>query len=162
MEVIYSIFVPLFDYDYITSFSTVKPRVLKICEHSCHNLLTRTIKASAHTKREPSTHSTPSQLSTKCRQLEKPKWKLPKKFPFWHRLNVKGGIPSPSPLHNPPMRVQAWQHRFVYRLEATCGRLRLSLPVTAAIVSLQDSSFNPTMPAAMRATQRPWGRVMLS
>ena len=28
MEVIYSIFVPLFDYDYITSFSTVKPRVL--------------------------------------------------------------------------------------------------------------------------------------
>ena len=44
-------------------------------------------------------------LSTKCRQLEKPKWKLPKKFPFWHRLNVKGGIPSP--LHNPPMRVQA-------------------------------------------------------
>ena len=28
MEVIYSIFVPLFDYDYITSFSTVKSRVL--------------------------------------------------------------------------------------------------------------------------------------
>ncbi len=28
MEVIYSIFVPLFDYDYITIFSTVKPRVL--------------------------------------------------------------------------------------------------------------------------------------
>ena len=30
MEVIYSIFVPLFDYDYSTSFSTVKPRVLII------------------------------------------------------------------------------------------------------------------------------------
>ena len=28
MEVIYSIFVPLFDYDYITIFSTVKQRVL--------------------------------------------------------------------------------------------------------------------------------------
>ena len=28
MEVIYSIFVPLFAYDYITSFSTVKSRVL--------------------------------------------------------------------------------------------------------------------------------------
>jgi len=28
MEVIYSIFVPLFDYDYITIFSTVKSRVL--------------------------------------------------------------------------------------------------------------------------------------
>ena len=28
MEVIYSIFVPLFDYHYITIFSTVKPRVL--------------------------------------------------------------------------------------------------------------------------------------
>ena len=28
MEVIYSIFVPLFDYDYITIFSTVKLRVL--------------------------------------------------------------------------------------------------------------------------------------
>ena len=38
MEVIYSIFVPLFDYDYITIFSTVKLRVLifawTICEHS--------------------------------------------------------------------------------------------------------------------------------
>ena len=55
-------------------------------------------------------------LSTKCRQLEPPKWKLPKKFPFWHRLNVKGGIPSPSPLHNPPMRVQALPYRFVYSL----------------------------------------------
>ena len=29
---------------------------------------------------------------------------------------MKGGIPSPSPLHNPPMRVQAWPHRFVYSL----------------------------------------------
>ena len=28
MEVIYSIFVPLFDYDYSTIISTVKPRVL--------------------------------------------------------------------------------------------------------------------------------------
>ncbi len=28
-------------------------------------------------------------LSTKCRQLEKPKWKLPKKVPFWLALNVK-------------------------------------------------------------------------
>ncbi len=55
-------------------------------------------------------------LSTKCRQLEPPKWKLPKKFPFWHRLNVKGGIPSP--LHNPPMRVQALPHRFVYSLRS--------------------------------------------
>ena len=55
-------------------------------------------------------------LSTKCRQLESPKWKLPKKFPFWQELNVKGGIPSPSPLHNPPMRVQASPHRFVYSL----------------------------------------------
>jgi len=34
MEVIHSIFVPLFDYDYITSFSTVKSRVLKIDEQS--------------------------------------------------------------------------------------------------------------------------------
>ena len=34
MEVIYSVFVPLFDYDYITIFSTVKSRVLKIDEQS--------------------------------------------------------------------------------------------------------------------------------
>ena len=34
MEVIYSIFVPLFDYDYSTIFSTVKSRVLKIYEQS--------------------------------------------------------------------------------------------------------------------------------
>ena len=34
MEVIYSIFFPLFDYDYITVFSTVKPRVLNVCEQS--------------------------------------------------------------------------------------------------------------------------------
>ena len=60
----------------------------------------------------------PLKLSTKCQQLETPKWELPKKFPFWHGLNVKGGIPSPSPLHNPPMRVQALPHRrrFVYSL----------------------------------------------
>ena len=32
MEVIHSIFVPLFDYDYSTLFSTVKGRVLKIRE----------------------------------------------------------------------------------------------------------------------------------
>ena len=34
MEVIYSIFVPLFDYDYITVFSAVKSRMLKIYEQS--------------------------------------------------------------------------------------------------------------------------------
>ena len=34
MEVIYSISVPLFDYDYSTIFSTVKARVLKIRERS--------------------------------------------------------------------------------------------------------------------------------
>ena len=34
MEVIYSIFVPLFDYDYITIFSAVKSRMLKIYEQS--------------------------------------------------------------------------------------------------------------------------------
>ena len=34
MEVIYSIFVPLFDYDYTTGFSTVKPRALKLYEQS--------------------------------------------------------------------------------------------------------------------------------
>ena len=34
MEVIYSIFVPLFDSDYITIFSAVKSRVLKIYEQS--------------------------------------------------------------------------------------------------------------------------------
>ena len=41
MEVIYSIFVPLFDYDYSTFFSTVKPRVLIVCEQLLHILLTR-------------------------------------------------------------------------------------------------------------------------
>ena len=40
MEVIYSIFVPLFDYDYSTVFSTVKPRVLKLCEQILRILLT--------------------------------------------------------------------------------------------------------------------------
>ena len=29
----------------------------------------------------------PSKLSTKCRQLERQKWELPKKFPFWQGLN---------------------------------------------------------------------------
>ena len=41
MEVIYSIFVPLFDYDYSTVFSTVKRRVLIVCEQLLHILLTR-------------------------------------------------------------------------------------------------------------------------
>ena len=53
-------------------------------------------------------------LSTKCRQLETPKWELPKKFPFWRGWNVKGELPSP--LHNPPMRVYALPHKFVYSL----------------------------------------------
>ena len=43
----------------------------------------------------------PLKLSTKCRQLA-----------FWHGLNVKGELPSP--LHNPPMRVYALPHKFVY------------------------------------------------
>ena len=32
---------------------------------------------------------------------------------------MKGGIPSP--LHNPPMRVQAWPHRFVCSLSILCA-----------------------------------------
>ena len=43
MEVIHSISVPLFDYHYSTVFSTVKVRVLKVCEQSLHILLTRTL-----------------------------------------------------------------------------------------------------------------------
>jgi hypothetical protein len=39
MEVIHSISVPLFDYHYTTAFSTVKPRVLKVCEQTSHILL---------------------------------------------------------------------------------------------------------------------------
>ncbi len=62
----------------------------------------------------------PLKLSTKCRQLETQKWELPKKFPFLRGLNVKGGIPSP--LHNPPMRVQALPHRFVYSLRPRQSR----------------------------------------
>ena len=56
-------------------------------------------------------------LSTKCRQLESQKWELPKKLPFLHGLNVKRGFPSP--LHNLPMRVGTWPHRFVYSLRST-------------------------------------------
>ena len=43
MEVIHSIFVPLFSYYYSTTFSTVKVRVLKVCEQSLHILLTRQV-----------------------------------------------------------------------------------------------------------------------
>ena len=53
MEVIYSIFVPLFDYDYSTSFSTVKPRVLKSCEQIWYILLTRICRAFSNMKKEP-------------------------------------------------------------------------------------------------------------
>ncbi len=74
-------------------------------------------------------------LSTKCRQLETPKWKLPKKFPFWQGLNVKGGIPSP--LHNPPMRVQAWPHRFVYSLRSLRERTEhMCSPARGAVARL--------------------------
>ena len=41
-------------------------------------------------------------LSTKCRQLERQKWELPKKFPFLHGLYVKGD--SPSPFTDPPCK----------------------------------------------------------
>ena len=40
----------------------------------------------------------PSKLSTKCRQLERQKWELPKKFPFLHRLYRERGLPSPLAL----------------------------------------------------------------
>ena len=53
MEVIYSIFVPLFDYDYITDFSTVKPRVLKSCERIWYILLTRICRAFSNMKKDP-------------------------------------------------------------------------------------------------------------
>ena len=55
-------------------------------------------------------------LSTKCRQLERQKWKLPKKFPFLRVLNVKGDSPSPFtiPLTDPGLD----KKRFVYSLKA--------------------------------------------
>ena len=37
-------------------------------------------------------------LSTKCRQLERQKWELPKKLPFLHRLYRERGLPSPLAL----------------------------------------------------------------
>ena len=37
------------------------------------------------------------------------------KVPIFARLNVKGGIPSP--LHNPPMRIEVFPHGFVYSLK---------------------------------------------
>ena len=57
-------------------------------------------------------------LSTLCRQLEGKTGNFRKKFPVLRRLNVKGGIPSP--LHNPPMRVQTMPHgrRVVYSLRS--------------------------------------------
>ena len=62
-SVIYSIFVPLFDYDYITVFSTVKSRVLKIYEQSYHILLTCPINEPTHMRREPNIHSAPAKNS---------------------------------------------------------------------------------------------------
>ena len=44
----------------------------------------------------------PLKLSTKCRQPERQKWELPKKFPFLHGLYVKGD--SPSPFTDPPCK----------------------------------------------------------
>ena len=38
------------------------------------------------------------------------------KVSIFARLNVKGGIPSP--LHNPPMRIQALLQKFVYSLKS--------------------------------------------
>ena len=35
------------------------------------------------------------------------------KVSIFARLNVKGGIPSPSPLHNPPMRVDTLSRGFI-------------------------------------------------
>ena len=68
-------------------------------------------------------------LSTKCRQLESKTGNFRKKFPVLRRLNVKGGIPSP--LHNPPMRVQTMPHgrRVVYSLSAGSRCFRRFLTV---------------------------------
>ncbi len=64
-------------------------------------------------------------LSKKCRQLERQKWELPKKFPFLHGLNVKRGPLRPSPLHNHPMRVYSFPRWFVYSLRRMALRLCL-------------------------------------
>ena len=55
-------------------------------------------------------------LSTKCRPLEGKTGNFRKEFPVLRKLNVKGGIPSPSPRYNPPMRVEHLPQRFVYSL----------------------------------------------
>ena len=61
-------------------------------------------------------HRAALKLSTKCRQLEWQKWKLPKKFPFLRGLNVKGDSPSPFtiPLTDPGLDKKG----FVYSLSA--------------------------------------------
>ena len=47
------------------------------------------------------------------------KMETSEKVSIFARLNVKGGIPSP--LHNPPMRVQALLQKFVYSLTGIPG-----------------------------------------
>ena len=77
-------------------------------------------------------------LSTMCRQLESKNGNFRKKFPFLRRLYVKGGIPSPSPLHNPPMRVGTLPHgrRVVYSRAAPVSR---GGPVVVARLDLSSS-----------------------
>ena len=64
---------------------------------------------------------TGSRLRSSCRQSVdslKAKMETSEKVPIFARLNVKGGIPSP--LHNPPMRIEAFLHGFAYSLRGCC------------------------------------------
>ena len=56
-------------------------------------------------------------LSTKCRQLERQKWELPKKLPFLHRLYRERGLPSPLALS------PCESDLFCMGLSTVCGRL---------------------------------------
>ena len=67
-------------------------------------------------------------LSTKCRQLEKPKRELLKKFPFWYDWNVKGESHPPS--QSPILDRLLLRMGFIYSLRGTENSVPLKIRQT--------------------------------
>ena len=99
-------------------------------ERSAHDFLVlRRLAQASRTRKTRSAFALRVKLSTKCRQLERQKWELPKKFPFLHRLYCERGLPISAPLLSAsltfpppgesssralPMRVRLVLYGFVY------------------------------------------------
>ena len=111
-------------------------------------------------------------LSTKCRQLERQKWELPKKFPFLHRLYCERGLPSPlalSPCESDlfcmglsTVRAEAFASAFLSSTETRFAGLSVDGPQPAACTRLRGTLAHwQAVKSFSRRTRRREKRIIL-